>query len=734
MITVTAVSGLPSGNIGTAYEFGPHGTTFTQPVTISINYDEAILPSGTIEADLKLGIFVNNIWQAVTNSTVDTGNNIVSGTTTSFSFYGIIAEADLPLIPAVPTGITATAGDGTVTITWDAVPNATSYNLYMASQGGVTKSNYSSLPDAMKHSEVSSPFTHTCLTNGTTYYFVVTAVNSAGESTESAEVSTTPTPSTSPTVWCTHPADGAIRVPHYTGIFVSFNRAMDPTTITSSTFLLSGPNNTLVPGEITYPASGTGTVFFSPSINLSLSTTYKVTLTSEIKDLEGNPLDDEYTWSFTTDTTGLAFSPQVAMDANGNVMATWVQYDGEYYSIYANRYVVGTGWQGAVLIETVTGDANQPRIVMNGNGDAIVAWWGCNTAGHAYCFGSKIYAARYAVGSGWETAVQIARNDDFNSIGIPSLAIDASGNAMAVWPGPNIEIDESVSINLWASRYEVGKEWQEPILIENNAENVNTQKNGIAMDMHGNLIVVWSHWKYDFISQTFANSIWARRYVDGEGWEGPTQLVTSPDSLNHWQVVTDALGNATLLWEWARTDGMAGGIYAKRYDVGAGWGPDTLIESEYWGSIDFNAAGNNAGNIMIVWGWHIDVYAKQYEPDKGWGATIQIASEGIRSHIAMGNNGDAMAVWEAFDGTDYSIYASRYEFGVGWEPPSIIESSSGGGTNSRLDAASCRVAVDPNGNTVAVWELIPMNMGISQIWANRFEAGSGWGEATLIQN
>src|SRR3990172_13099487 len=71
VITVASVSNPPSGNIGTAYEFGSSGVTFSQPVTITIKYDEANIPPGISELDLRLGNFMNNGWQQVTGSTID---------------------------------------------------------------------------------------------------------------------------------------------------------------------------------------------------------------------------------------------------------------------------------------------------------------------------------------------------------------------------------------------------------------------------------------------------------------------------------------------------------------------------------------------------------------------------------------------------------------------------------------------------------------------------------------
>ena len=186
-ITVAVVSNQPSGNIGTAYEFGQDGTTFNKPVTISITYDDASLPSGVSESDIKLGMITNNQWQEITNSDVDTVANIVSGTTSHLSIYGVIAVSNSGTEPAAPAGVVASAGDGNVNISWNDVSKTTSYNIYWATTSGVSKTSYTG-----KITGAISPYPHTGLINGTTYYYVVTTVNSYGESSESSQVSATP--------------------------------------------------------------------------------------------------------------------------------------------------------------------------------------------------------------------------------------------------------------------------------------------------------------------------------------------------------------------------------------------------------------------------------------------------------------------------------------------------------------------------------------------------------------
>ena len=86
--------------------------------------------------------------------------------------------------PATPTGLHATASNAQVALTWTASSGATSYHVKRsAATGG---------PYTQVSSPTSASFTDTGLTNGTTYFYVVSAVNTSGESANSAQVSATP--------------------------------------------------------------------------------------------------------------------------------------------------------------------------------------------------------------------------------------------------------------------------------------------------------------------------------------------------------------------------------------------------------------------------------------------------------------------------------------------------------------------------------------------------------------
>ena len=100
--------------------------------------------------------------------------------------FKVVAATAPSLVPAAPTGLGATAGNNTVLLGWTASSRATGYNVKRSTTQGT---GYVTIGTA------SSPtYPDNTVTNGTPYYYVVSATNTAGEGANSAEASATPAP------------------------------------------------------------------------------------------------------------------------------------------------------------------------------------------------------------------------------------------------------------------------------------------------------------------------------------------------------------------------------------------------------------------------------------------------------------------------------------------------------------------------------------------------------------
>ncbi|WP_293872485.1 Ig-like domain-containing protein [Flavobacterium sp.] len=106
-----------------------------------------------------------------------------------------------------------------------------------------------------------------------------------------------------PVVTATNPLDNTTNVPLNQIITVTFNEEINPATINQTSFTIVGTS--AITGNISY--SGTSATF-TPNVNLAPNMTYVGTLTTAVKDLNGNALQQNYNWSF---TTGATLQPRV---------------------------------------------------------------------------------------------------------------------------------------------------------------------------------------------------------------------------------------------------------------------------------------------------------------------------------------------------------------------------------------------------------------------------------------
>ncbi|MBO0723802.1 MAG: fibronectin type III domain-containing protein, partial [Blastocatellia bacterium] len=110
--------------------------------------------------------------------------------------------------PPAPTGLSAAPGNGQVALNWNPSTGASSYNVKRSTTSG---GPYTIIATGVN----SASYTNTGLTNGATYYYVVSAVNSFGESANSGQASATPqggtqTPPPAPAALSANAGDGQV--------------------------------------------------------------------------------------------------------------------------------------------------------------------------------------------------------------------------------------------------------------------------------------------------------------------------------------------------------------------------------------------------------------------------------------------------------------------------------------------------------------------------------------------
>ncbi len=139
------------------------------------------------------------------------------------------------------------------------------------------------------------------------------------------------------------------------------------------------------------------------------------------------------------------WGPKIAVDPFGNAIATWASADGTSHdSIWANRYVNGSGWQSAQLLETDnTYFARGPQIVMDRHGNAVVAWAQSDTTKF------NILSNYYRVGVGWQGVQPVeSAAGGASALFSTNLVLDGMGRALAVWGQ-----SDGTRVNMYASHF-----------------------------------------------------------------------------------------------------------------------------------------------------------------------------------------------------------------------------------------------------------------------------------------
>ena len=232
----------------------------------------------------------------VFTGTVTTAVKDVAGNAMASNYNWSFSTGAAPIVTSTdpPNGATNVLLNKVITASFNKTMDASTINTTTFT----LKQGTTAVAGTVTYANKVASFTPSALLSPNTTYTgtISTGVKDSSGNSLANNYVWTFTTGNAPMVIATDPPNNAVNVPQNKVVTASFSTAMDPSTINGSTFILKqGTNN--VAGTVTY--AGT-TATFTPSVPFTTNTVYTGTITTGAKDLLGNALPANYTWSFTT--------------------------------------------------------------------------------------------------------------------------------------------------------------------------------------------------------------------------------------------------------------------------------------------------------------------------------------------------------------------------------------------------------------------------------------------------
>ena len=295
------------------------------------------------------------------------------------------ADASAPdnSAPSIPGNLSETSSSATtITIGW----NPSTDNVGVTGYGV-----YDNSGTVLGTTQLTS-YTFTGLACGQAYIFGVDAYDGAGNHSAQTPIvaitSLCPPPDTTPpTVTGNTPSNGATNVSTTSaGVTATFSEIIDPASVTTNTFQLLDSNNQSVSAIVSLN-NQTNVATLTPATNLAFSATYTATVKGgQVKDIAGNALAADYSWSFTT-------APQPTNDtAAPSTPTALVKTTADEWTatLSWNASTDNVGVVGYDIYESSTGGPQNQNDGRVSSATAKVKWLDCGTP---YTFGVDAYDA-----------------------------------------------------------------------------------------------------------------------------------------------------------------------------------------------------------------------------------------------------------------------------------------------------------------------------------------------------
>lgn len=317
-----------------------------------------------------------------------------------------------------------------------------------------------------------------------------------------------------------------------------------------------------------------------------------------------------------------AAEPQLAVDSSGNCVAIWNRQG----SIESSTKLSAGSWSASPdVLASTAGSA--PQVYISSNGATVAVWHGLSSGHYA------VFSSSKNIGGSWSLPAQIISTSNDNQY--PQVAVDASGNALAIWYNCTISGTTYTNISLQFASCPYQGSWTTPGTITNtNVSDPSAGDAKIAFDTKGDAIVLW---KTQYVGDFYGIRTIVRN--PNGSWEPPIDLV----ALN---------------------------LYAYAADM------SVTSRGEAFVAFMFYDTSSSLLNILVTEA-HIAAYENSF-----WAVPINLSTGNINGYPKIaasltGNTINAASLWQNYGGINKKLYATTGSGTVILPPtnPTVTQSS-----------------------------------------------------------
>lgn len=343
-------------------------------------------------------------------------------------------------------------------------------------------------------------------------------------------------------------------------------------------------------------------VEFDPAGNAVLVWTELLTNPAHVEQIVGRVRSASGTWSAVdkVSTTGATavYYPSLAVDALGRGTALWTEKTGSFSRVVAATRSAGGAWSNGTPVSPDDSNAEYPQVALDAAGNATAVWGQASGA---------IRTARRPVGGAWGGLKDLA-----TAGGNARVAVAPNGQATAIFNAPDPSTDCSGSpCSRVQARVRTGGTWGGATPLSSSTDHAYAP--ALAVDGRGVVTASWD-------SQSGPASM-TRRTPTG-AWSGATEIEPATADPSGPMLVADLQGNVLLGWNHAAAS--AGRVRARILDAAGpvstvkkptAWAQRALSMSVAWAARDrwSNVANHDVRYRSIGW-----LKTQQYTVQVGW--------------------------------------------------------------------------------------------------------------------